>query len=124
MRKREVFFQGVVPDDIFVLFCYCLVAKSYLTIFFFFISESFGTPWTIACQPPLFMGFSMQEWSELPFYSPGNIPDPAMEPTSLIDIFCLGSRFFTTRAPGKVPLALYCVQITPPKKGFYKSGVF
>ena len=53
---------------------------------------------------------------ELPFSSPRDLPDPVTEPTSLIDIFCLGNRFFTTRAPGKPSLALYCVQIIPPKK--------
>ena len=37
----------------------------------------FATPWTVACQAPLFMGFSRQEyWSGLPFPSPGNLPDP------------------------------------------------
>ena len=40
-------------------------------------------PWTVACQASLFMGFSMQEyWSELPFPSPGYLPNPGMEPRS------------------------------------------
>ena len=35
----------------------------------------------LACQPPLFMGFSGQKyWSGLPFPSPGDLPDPEMEP--------------------------------------------
>ena len=39
------------------------------------------TPWTAACQAPLSMGFSRQEyWSGLPFPSPGDLPDPGMEP--------------------------------------------
>ena len=43
----------------------------------------FATPWTIAHQVPLSMGFSRQEyWSGLPFPSPGNIPDPEIEPGS------------------------------------------
>ena len=51
-----------------------LVAKSYLTL---------ATPWTIACQAPLSMGFSRQEyWSGLPFPSPGDLPDPGIEPGS------------------------------------------
>ena len=38
-------------------------------------------PWTVACQVPLFMGFSRQEyWSGLPFPSPGELPDPGIEP--------------------------------------------
>ena len=41
------------------------------------------TPWTVAHQVPLFMGFSRQEyWSGLPFPSPGDLPDPGVEPGS------------------------------------------
>ena len=40
-------------------------------------------PWTIACQAPLSMEFSRQEyWSGLPFPSPGDLPNPGTEPTS------------------------------------------
>ena len=43
-----------------------------------------ATPWTVACQDPLSMGFSRQEyWSGLLFPSPGDLPDPGMEPGSL-----------------------------------------
>ena len=43
----------------------------------------FATPWTVACQAPLFMGFSRKEyWSGLPFPSPGDLPDPGIEPGS------------------------------------------
>ena len=39
------------------------------------------TPWTVAYQAPLSMGFSRQEyWSGLPFPSPGDLPDPGIEP--------------------------------------------
>ena len=42
------------------------------------------TPRTVACQAPLSMGFLRQEhWSGLPFLSPGHLPDPGIEPTSL-----------------------------------------
>ena len=51
-----------------------LVTKSCLTL---------ATPWTVACQAPLSMGFSWQEcWSGLPFPSPGDLPDPEIEPMS------------------------------------------
>ena len=47
-------------------------------------------PWTVACQAPLSMGFSRQEyWSGLPFPSPGDLPDPGMEPN--IRVFSTGS---------------------------------
>ena len=41
--------------------------------------QLFTTPWTIACQTPLFMGFSRQEyWSGLPF--PHSFPFPGIKP--------------------------------------------
>ena len=43
----------------------------------------FATPWCVAHQAPLFMGFSRQEyWSGLPFPSPGALPNPGTEPRS------------------------------------------
>ena len=43
----------------------------------------FVTPWTVAYQAPLSMGFSRQEyWSGLPFPSPGDLPDPGIKPGS------------------------------------------
>ena len=40
-------------------------------------AQSFATPWTVACQAPLPIEFSRQEyWSRLPFPSPGDLPDP------------------------------------------------
>ena len=41
------------------------------------------TPWTVACQAPLSMGFPRQEyWNGLPFLSPGDLPDPGIEAVS------------------------------------------
>ena len=41
----------------------------------------FVTPWTVAHQAPPSMGFSRQEyWSGLPFPSPGDLPNPGIEP--------------------------------------------
>ena len=38
------------------------------------------TPWTVAHQAPLFMGFSRQQyWSGLPVPSPGDLPDPGVK---------------------------------------------
>ena len=43
-----------------------------------------ATPWTAAHQAPLSMGFSRQGyWSGLPFPSPGDLPNPGIEPWSL-----------------------------------------
>ena len=47
------------------------------------MSNSFVTPWAVAHQAPLFMGFPKQEYrSGLPFPSPGDLPDPRMETAS------------------------------------------
>ena len=65
--------------------------------------------WTVACQTPLSMEFSRQEyWSGLPFPTPGDIPDPGIEPASLArdgtHVSCISSLaagFITTAPPGK-----------------------
>ena len=45
--------------------------------------QLFVTPWTVALQDPLSMEFSRQEyWNGLPFPSPGDLPDPEIEPRS------------------------------------------
>ena len=45
--------------------------------------QLFATPWTVAYQAPPSMGFSRQGyWSGLPFPSPGDLPDPGIEPRS------------------------------------------
>ena len=47
------------------------------------IVSNSATPWTVARQAPLSMGFSRQEYlSCLPFPPPAYLPDPGMEPTS------------------------------------------
>ena len=49
------------------------------------MSDSFVTPWTVAYQASQSMGFSRQEyWSGLPLPSPGDLPDPGIEPGSPI----------------------------------------
>ena len=45
--------------------------------------QLFATPWAIACQAPLSMTFSSQEyWSALPVPSPGDLPKPGIKPAS------------------------------------------
>ena len=47
------------------------------------VSNPFATPWTVAHQAPLSIGFPRQEfWSGLPFPSPGDLPDPGIKPAS------------------------------------------
>ena len=59
------------------------------------VSVALPTPWTVALQASLSMGFSSQEyWSGLPFPSPGDLPDPWIKPESP----SLAGEFFTTAA--------------------------
>ena len=63
-----------------------LVTSLYLVVVGVLASKScltLATPWTVARQPPLPMEFSRQEyWNGLPFPSPGDLPEPGMEPES------------------------------------------
>ena len=59
----------------------------------------FVTLWTVACQAPLSMGFSRQEyWSVLPFPTPRNLSNPEIEPVSVVSPALVGG-FFTTGNP-------------------------
>ena len=60
----------------------------------------FATPWTVACQVPLSVEFSRQEyWRGLPLPSPGNLPDPGIETVSLAPP-ALAGGLLTTVPPG------------------------
>ena len=60
--------------------------------------QIFVTPWTVALQALLCMGFPRQEyWSGIPFPPPGDLPDPGMEPRSHASP-ALAGGFFTARA--------------------------
>ena len=60
-------------------FLQCMKVKSLSRV------RLFVTPWTVAYQAPPSMRFSRQEyWSGVPFPSPGDLPDPGIEPMSLI----------------------------------------
>ena len=63
----------------------CLHVCAYVQMHIQLLShvQLFVTPWTVACQAPLSMGFSRQKyWSGLPFPSPGDLPDSGIEPKS------------------------------------------
>ena len=65
-----------------------LVVKSCLSSFM-----TLATSWTVACQAPLSMGFSRQEyWNGLPFSFPWDLPDPGIKPESPA---LQAGRFFT-----------------------------
>ena len=71
LSPREMINKGKCPN----IYMLCCVLLSHVQLFV--------TPWTVANQAPLSMGFPRQEyWSGLPFPSPGDLPDPGTEPVS------------------------------------------
>ena len=70
------------------------------------MSDRFVTPWTVACQVPLFVEFSRQEyWSGLPFSSPRDHPDSGIKPA----FSAIEGGFFTTEPPGQ---PIYVIQFS------------
>jgi len=68
------------------------------------LRPSLATPWTVALQAPLSIGFSRQEYgSGLPLPSPGDLPDPGIEPMSP----ALQEDSLLTETPGKSLGPLY-----------------
>ena len=64
----------------------------------------FVTPWTVACQAPLSMEFSRQEyWSVLPFASPGDLPNPGIEPGS----HSLHADSLPSESPENILISIY-----------------
>ena len=81
-----------------VCVCVCLRAKSLHSgmLSHFSCVRLFATPWTVAWQPPLSMGFSRQEyWNGLPCPPLGDLPDPGVELTSLTSPAVVGGFFIT-----------------------------
>ena len=74
-------------------FSYCVYAKLLSCV------RLFATPWTVAHQPPLSMGFPRPKWlSGLSFPTPRYVPDPGIKPASPVTP-ALAGRFFTTAPP-------------------------
>ena len=80
--------------------------KNEITLLLLSHIHLFAIPWTVACQSPLFMGFSRQEyWSGLPSPSPGDLPYPGIEPTF----------------PVSPALSAYSLPLAPPGKPKYNT---
>ena len=76
----------------------------------------FATPWTVAHQAPLSMGFSRQEyWSRLAHPTPGDLPNPRIKLASP-ESPALAGGFFTTVQPGQVKVKLIqsCLTLCDP----------
>ena len=92
------------------IYIYIVVVKSLSRV------QLFVTPWTAAHQAPQSMGFSRQEyWSGLPFPSPGDLPDPGIEPGSP----ALEADALTSEPPGK-PIHIYIYAYTYIERIMYK----
>ena len=100
--------ETTLPKVIFIFFQkFACMGAQFLGHVYLFV-----TSWTVVCQAALSLGFSRQEyWSGLPFPSPGNLPDPGIEPVSPTPPLLAG-RFFTTEPPGKFK-HLYIVEKRP-----------
>ena len=71
------------------------------------------TPWTVAHQAPLSMGFPSQEyWNGLPFPSPGDLPDPKIKPISLV-FFALQVDSLPTEPSGKSCFKYVYIYVNP-----------
>ena len=94
--------QHLLNATMFQELCYSFILSQLIFTMVVVYSLSrvclFVTPWTIALQAPLSMGFPRQEyWSSLPFPSPGDLPDPGIEPRSP----ALQADSLLTEPPGK-----------------------
>ena len=77
--------------------------------------QFYATPWTVAYQALLSMGFSREEyWSGLPFPTAGDLPEPGIEPESL----ALAGGFLTTEPPENSVKYFICNSI---QKHFHKK---
>ena len=55
-------------------------SEKIVIVYLLSLVQLFVTPWNVACQAPLSMGFPKQEyWSGLPFPSAGDLPDPGIK---------------------------------------------
>ena len=85
----------LIPNSLYFLLYYTRTKCAEVPITFSHV-QVFATPWTAAHSAPRSMGFSRQEhWSGFPFPSPGDLPDPGIEPASLMSPALTG-RFFPT----------------------------
>ena len=72
-------FVNILSKLLCKIFCLCVTCAQSLSHVHLFV-----TPWTAACQAPLSMVFSQQEfWSRVPFPTPEDLPNPGIELTSL-----------------------------------------
>ena len=81
------------------------------------------TLWSVACQGPLSVGFSIHEyWNGLPFPTPGNLSHPGIKLTFLMSL-TLAGRFFTTSITWEAPLLIREMQVKTIMRYYYLTPV-
>ena len=84
------------PSSSSLLYFFCKSMGGAVLICFGRVWSTTVTPWTVAHQAPLSVGFPRPEyWSELPYLPPENFPDQTL-------VSWIASRFFTAEPPGKL----------------------
>ena len=87
-------------EDMKTALCMCVCSLSRVWLF--------ATPWIVACQSPLFMEFSRQEfWSGLPFPTPGDLPDSGIKSTYLTSRALAGIFLYHQHGLGSPALCIY-----------------
>ena len=89
-----------IISEVFTHYLLSTVLNTCMLSYFSYV-QLFVTLWTITLQASLSLGFSRQEyWNGLPCFPSGDLPNPGIEPTSLMSPALAGS-FFTTSATSK-----------------------
>ena len=102
----------VVPRGVYIYIYIYRIQSEFYTLHTCECAQSlscirlFATPWTVALQTPLSVGFSRQEyWSGLPCPPPGDLPTPGIEHMSHVS--CTAGGFFITVTPGNMHFRLH-----------------
>ena len=103
-RQHQKFYFSIF--HLFFNICLSLCQWCVCALHHSIVSNS-ETPWTGACQVPLSMGFSRQEyWNRLPFPSPGHLPDSEVKPALPVSP-AMASRYSIIGSSGKPIIHLF-----------------
>ena len=95
--KKNTYFSSTIWHWVFPTLMWVCMLSHFNRI------QLFATLWTVALQAPLSMGLSRQEyWSGLLYPPPGDLPNPGIEPTSLMSL-ALARGYLPLVPPGKPP---------------------
>ena len=114
MKKTQVKFSFDITTLFLYTILHVLITLPSIPLLLFscsVMSDSFAITWTVTHQAPLSMGFPRQDyWNGLPFPSPGDLPNPGIDPASP----AVAGGFFTTEPPGSGKNLLFSCILIPP----------